>query len=165
MQRQFVPSFTTNGHNLVPAMPVLSQSMLLSRRYDAVFFRRFLSISLCICLVVLCGDQDTSGAANPRMSEADTEMDRLAALSDTDLRSAVAEHPDWKFPKKLNLDDLGPLSESHATAIRTRLLDEWESISPQHSRLRLDRCFSVTGTAHFCILICVILAFLSAIPC
>ena len=54
-------------------------------------------------------------------------MDRLAALSDTDLRAAVAEHPEWKFPKKLNPVDLGPLGDAHATAIRTRLFDEWES--------------------------------------
>ena len=98
------------------------------------------------------------------MSEADTEMDRLAALSDTDLRAAVAEHPEWKFPKKLNPVDLGPLSDTHATAIRTRLFDEWESRCSTADSVSIDDSQSLVRPI-FCILICVILSFLSAVPC
>jgi hypothetical protein len=62
---------------------------------------------------------------DPISSESDAEINRLAALTDAELRSAVAEHPDLNFLKKLNLVNLGPLSDSHATAIRTQLYDKW----------------------------------------
>ena len=110
------------------------------------------------------GDQDASGAANSRLSEADTEINRLAALSDAELRAAVAEHPDWNFPKKLNPVNLGPPSDSHATAIRTRLFDEWESRRSTADSVSIDASQSLVRPI-VCILICEILAFLSAVPC
>ena len=109
-------------------------------------------------------DHNNASSVPDPISESDAEINRLAALSDAELRSAVAEHPDWNFPKKLNPFNLGPPSDSHATAIRTRLFDEWESRRSTADSVSIDASQSLVRPI-VCILICEILAFLSAVPC
>ena len=91
-------------------------------------------------------DHNNASSVPDPISESDAEINRLAALSDAELRSAVAEHPDWKFPKKLNLVDLGPLSDEHATAIRTRLYDEWAQSCASNARAVNARAVAIDAS-------------------
>ena len=67
---------------------------------------------------------EVAAPASSRDSEQEKEINRIAALSDADLRAAVKKHG-FPFAKKLNPVKCGVLHADHVKSIRKRLFDMW----------------------------------------
>jgi hypothetical protein len=67
---------------------------------------------------------EVAAPASSRDSEQEKEINRIAALSDADLRAAVEKHG-FDFAKRLNPVNCGVLHADHVKSIRKRLFDLW----------------------------------------
>ena len=67
---------------------------------------------------------EVAAPASSRDSEQEKEINRIAALSDADLRAAVEKHG-FDFAKRLNPVNCGVLHADHVKSIRKRLFDVW----------------------------------------
>ena len=65
------------------------------------------------------------GVGSSPLADRVSELERVAALSDTELRSHI-DRLGIKFAKKVMPSNLGPMSVAHAEFVRQKLMTEWD---------------------------------------